>query len=177
MKVSTTRTGQVAMAGQVVFGSRSFYSSHPATIRVVPTIERRWHGTTSRSSWPRRRMTTTTASATTAQSQPQPQPQLQSQSQSGSGSGSSSPSTPQLNSNSDFDSNSSQNPSVDKTEGTRIRNNARERLFFEEEPTSLRMRTSTIPGPNGRRAMDELARVFDVRSLTLVADYGASLGN
>lgn len=52
-----------------------------------------------------------------------------------------------------------------------------ERPFFENEPRTPRLQSKSLPGPNGRRAMEELEGVFDTRSLNLVVDYRASFGN
>jgi 4-aminobutyrate aminotransferase / (S)-3-amino-2-methylpropionate transaminase len=48
--------------------------------------------------------------------------------------------------------------------------------FFPDEPTAPIIRTA-IPGPNSKRAITDLDRVFDTRSLNMIANYQKSLGN
>jgi 4-aminobutyrate aminotransferase/(S)-3-amino-2-methylpropionate transaminase len=48
--------------------------------------------------------------------------------------------------------------------------------FFPDEPTGPRV-TTPIPGPNAKRALEELDKVFDTRSLNMMANYQHSYGN
>lgn len=48
--------------------------------------------------------------------------------------------------------------------------------FFPEEPTAPTIRTS-IPGPVSTNAIKELDKVFDTRSLNMIANYNESFGN
>lgn len=48
--------------------------------------------------------------------------------------------------------------------------------FFLDEPTNPVVRT-TIPGPNSRKAIQDLDKVFDTRSLNMMANYQNSYGN
>lgn len=48
--------------------------------------------------------------------------------------------------------------------------------FFSDEPTGPTVKGS-IPGPNGTKAIQKLDKVFDTRSLNLMADYPSSYGN
>ncbi|KAL9624644.1 MAG: hypothetical protein Q9160_001309 [Pyrenula sp. 1 TL-2023] len=48
--------------------------------------------------------------------------------------------------------------------------------FFPDEPHGPQIRTQ-IPGPNSQRAIAELDRVFDTRSLNMLANYQNSYGN
>ena len=48
--------------------------------------------------------------------------------------------------------------------------------FFAEEPSAPSVRTS-IPGPMSTEAIKELDKVFDTRSLNMMADYTQSFGN
>ncbi|MCJ1239409.1 4-aminobutyrate transaminase [Varicellaria rhodocarpa] len=49
-------------------------------------------------------------------------------------------------------------------------------LFFPDEPRAPQIKT-TIPGPKSKRAIQELDRVFDTRSLNMLANYQNSFGN
>lgn len=53
---------------------------------------------------------------------------------------------------------------------------AAEKPYFPNEPTGPKMATA-IPGPNNKQAIAELDKVFDVRSLNMLADYTKSNGN
>lgn len=48
--------------------------------------------------------------------------------------------------------------------------------FFPNEPRGPYIRTA-IPGPEGKKAIAELDRVFDIRSLNMMANYQNSFGN
>ncbi|KAI9776666.1 MAG: 4-aminobutyrate transaminase [Peltula sp. TS41687] len=48
--------------------------------------------------------------------------------------------------------------------------------FFPDEPRAPQIRTQ-IPGPKSKKAIEELDRVFDTRSLNMLADYKSSYGN
>jgi len=51
-----------------------------------------------------------------------------------------------------------------------------EQPFFPDEPTSPIIKTS-IPGPQSKKAVERLSKVFDTRSLNMMADYSRSYGN
>ncbi|CAO2648190.1 Nn.00g074570.m01.CDS01 [Neocucurbitaria sp. VM-36] len=51
-----------------------------------------------------------------------------------------------------------------------------EQSFFPDEPTAPIVKTE-IPGPNSKKAIERLSKVFDTRSLNMVADYSRSYGN
>lgn len=53
---------------------------------------------------------------------------------------------------------------------------AEEQPFFPNEPSGPHIRTP-IPGPQSRKAIEQLGKVFDTRSLTMVANYSHSVGN
>ena len=48
--------------------------------------------------------------------------------------------------------------------------------FFHDEPQAPTIRTA-IPGPKSKAAIAELDRVFDTRSLNMMANYQDSYGN
>lgn len=48
--------------------------------------------------------------------------------------------------------------------------------FFTSEPEKPIVKTA-IPGPKSKAAIEELDRVFDTRSLNMLADYQKSIGN
>ena len=48
--------------------------------------------------------------------------------------------------------------------------------FFENEPRGPHIATA-IPGPKSKNAITELNKVFDTRSLNMLADYKHSFGN
>lgn len=48
--------------------------------------------------------------------------------------------------------------------------------FFTNEPSGPTVK-SAIPGPNDKKAIEKLDKVFDVRSLNMIADYQKSVGN
>ncbi|KAL2219889.1 4-aminobutyrate aminotransferase [Thermoascus aurantiacus ATCC 26904] len=48
--------------------------------------------------------------------------------------------------------------------------------YFPNEPKAPQVKT-TIPGPKNQAAMAELDKVFDIRSLNMLADYEKSIGN
>lgn len=51
-----------------------------------------------------------------------------------------------------------------------------EKPFISGEPSEPICKTS-IPGPQSKKAIEDLDKVFDTRSLNLLADYTKSLGN
>jgi 4-aminobutyrate aminotransferase/(S)-3-amino-2-methylpropionate transaminase len=51
-----------------------------------------------------------------------------------------------------------------------------EQAFFPDEPTGPTVSTS-IPGPKSVKAIERLSKVFDTRSLNMMADYQRSYGN
>jgi 4-aminobutyrate aminotransferase/(S)-3-amino-2-methylpropionate transaminase len=51
-----------------------------------------------------------------------------------------------------------------------------EHPFFPDEPSGPSVKTA-IPGPQTKKAIAELDKVFDTRSLNMMADYRKSYGN
>lgn len=51
-----------------------------------------------------------------------------------------------------------------------------EQPFFPDEPKGPTMRTQ-IPGPESVKAIERLSKVFDTRSLNMMANYQRSYGN
>lgn len=51
-----------------------------------------------------------------------------------------------------------------------------EQPFFPDEPRLPTVRTA-IPGPESKKAIERLSKVFDTRSLNMMADYSRSYGN
>lgn len=51
-----------------------------------------------------------------------------------------------------------------------------EQPFFPDEPLGPQIRTE-IPGPKSKKAIEELDKVFDTRSLNMIANYQQSFGN
>jgi 4-aminobutyrate aminotransferase/(S)-3-amino-2-methylpropionate transaminase len=51
-----------------------------------------------------------------------------------------------------------------------------EQPFFPDEPTGPIIQTE-IPGPESKKAVERLSKVFDTRSLNMMADYSRSYGN
>ena len=51
-----------------------------------------------------------------------------------------------------------------------------EQPFFPDEPRGPQVRTA-IPGPESKKAIEKLHKVFDTRSLNMLADYRNSFGN
>jgi 4-aminobutyrate aminotransferase / (S)-3-amino-2-methylpropionate transaminase len=51
-----------------------------------------------------------------------------------------------------------------------------ERPFFADEPQRPAVLTS-IPGPETRKILEDLDKVFDTRSAYMLANYEKSLGN
>ena len=51
-----------------------------------------------------------------------------------------------------------------------------EQPFFPDEPSGPIIKT-VIPGPQSKKAIQELDRVFDTRSLNMLANYQKSFGN
>ena len=51
-----------------------------------------------------------------------------------------------------------------------------EQSFLPNEPTGPTVKTS-IPGPQSKKAIEDLDKVFDTRSLNMLADYTKSYGN
>lgn len=50
------------------------------------------------------------------------------------------------------------------------------KAFFSDEPDGPSLK-SEIPGPKSKELIKELDRVFDTRSLNMMADYDKSVGN
>jgi 4-aminobutyrate aminotransferase/(S)-3-amino-2-methylpropionate transaminase len=48
--------------------------------------------------------------------------------------------------------------------------------FFPDEPAGPIVKTA-IPGPQSKKAIEDLDKVFDTRSLNMLADYTQSFGN
>lgn len=48
--------------------------------------------------------------------------------------------------------------------------------LFPDEPTGAIVRTE-IPGPKSKAAIERLGKVFDTRSLNMMANYNQSYGN
>ncbi len=53
---------------------------------------------------------------------------------------------------------------------------AGEHPFFPDEPAGPIIKTA-IPGPESKKAIAELDKVFDTRSLNMLANYQKSIGN
>ncbi|TAQ89763.1 hypothetical protein B7494_g1938 [Chlorociboria aeruginascens] len=53
---------------------------------------------------------------------------------------------------------------------------AREKPFFPDEPSGPVVKTA-IPGPQSKKAIEELDKVYDTRSLNMLANYQKSFGN
>ena len=51
-----------------------------------------------------------------------------------------------------------------------------EHSFFPDEPRQPIVKTA-IPGPESKKAIERLSKVFDTRSLNMMADYSQSYGN
>jgi 4-aminobutyrate aminotransferase/(S)-3-amino-2-methylpropionate transaminase len=51
-----------------------------------------------------------------------------------------------------------------------------EQSFFPDEPKLPIVKTQ-IPGPKSQKAIEKLSKVFDTRSLNMMADYSRSYGN
>jgi 4-aminobutyrate aminotransferase/(S)-3-amino-2-methylpropionate transaminase len=51
-----------------------------------------------------------------------------------------------------------------------------EQPFFPDEPKGPSVQTA-IPGPKSTKAIERLSKVFDTRSLNMMADYKRSFGN
>jgi 4-aminobutyrate aminotransferase/(S)-3-amino-2-methylpropionate transaminase len=51
-----------------------------------------------------------------------------------------------------------------------------EQPFFPDEPRQPIVATE-IPGPKSKKAIERLSKVFDTRSLNMMADYSRSYGN
>jgi 4-aminobutyrate aminotransferase/(S)-3-amino-2-methylpropionate transaminase len=51
-----------------------------------------------------------------------------------------------------------------------------EQPFFSDEPSAPIVKTA-IPGPESKKAIEELDKVFDTRSLNMLANYQKSYGN
>ena len=51
-----------------------------------------------------------------------------------------------------------------------------EQPFFPDEPRLPIVQTQ-IPGPKSQKAIERLSKVFDTRSLNMMADYSRSYGN
>ena len=50
-------------------------------------------------------------------------------------------------------------------------------FFVTDEPRAPHMETSTVPGPKGTQAVQELDAVFETRSVNMLANYPKSSGN
>lgn len=48
--------------------------------------------------------------------------------------------------------------------------------YFAEEPKEPIVKTE-IPGPESKKAIEKLNKVFDTRALNMMADYTKSVGN
>ncbi|KAH5951103.1 4-aminobutyrate aminotransferase [Parastagonospora nodorum] len=57
-----------------------------------------------------------------------------------------------------------------------VRPDASEQPFFPDEPAGPIVQTQ-IPGPESKKAVERLSKVFDTRSLNMMADYSRSYGN
>lgn len=51
------------------------------------------------------------------------------------------------------------------------------KAFYEGEPAGPVLKTKSLPGPEGKKAIEELSKVFETRSLSIMADYNKSVGN
>lgn len=51
-----------------------------------------------------------------------------------------------------------------------------EQPFFPDEPAGPTVKTA-IPGPQSKKAIEDLHKVFDTRSLNMLANYEKSYGN
>ena len=51
-----------------------------------------------------------------------------------------------------------------------------EQPFFPDEPSGPTVKAA-IPGPQSKKAIEELNKVFDIRSLNMLANYEKSFGN
>jgi 4-aminobutyrate aminotransferase/(S)-3-amino-2-methylpropionate transaminase len=51
-----------------------------------------------------------------------------------------------------------------------------EQPFFPDEPAGPIVKTA-IPGPQSKKAIEDLDKVFDTRSLNMLANYQKSFGN
>jgi 4-aminobutyrate aminotransferase/(S)-3-amino-2-methylpropionate transaminase len=51
-----------------------------------------------------------------------------------------------------------------------------EQAFFPDEPTAPIVKTQ-IPGPESSREIERLGKIFDTRSLNMMANYQQSYGN
>jgi 4-aminobutyrate aminotransferase/(S)-3-amino-2-methylpropionate transaminase len=51
-----------------------------------------------------------------------------------------------------------------------------EHSFFPDEPRQPIVKTA-IPGPESKKAIERLSKVFDTRSLNMIANYSQSYGN
>ena len=49
-------------------------------------------------------------------------------------------------------------------------------VYLTDEPSGPSVKTA-IPGPNSQKAIDRLAKVFETRSMNMLADYNKSVGN
>jgi 4-aminobutyrate aminotransferase / (S)-3-amino-2-methylpropionate transaminase len=59
---------------------------------------------------------------------------------------------------------------------SKLPENTGEEPFFPDEPTGPIVKTQ-IPGPKSKEIIKDLDKVFDTRSLNMVANYQKSLGN
>jgi len=73
------------------------------------------------------------------------------------------------------DTSSGESPLLDADYASAMSFNTRS-TYFPDEPRAPSMRTS-FPGPNSKAAIQDLDKVFDTRSLNMIADYSKSAGN
>lgn len=59
---------------------------------------------------------------------------------------------------------------------SKLPESTREEPFFPDEPTGPTVKTQ-IPGPKSKEIIQDLDKVFDTRSLNMVANYQKSFGN
>jgi 4-aminobutyrate aminotransferase/(S)-3-amino-2-methylpropionate transaminase len=57
-----------------------------------------------------------------------------------------------------------------------LRRHYASQAYFPDEPAQPTVKT-TIPGPESTKAIETLSKVFDTRSLNMMADYTKSHGN
>lgn len=66
--------------------------------------------------------------------------------------------------------------SVGAAIASKLPESTREEPFFPNEPPGPIIKTE-IPGPESKKAIEELNKVFDTRSLNMLANYQQSFGN
>jgi 4-aminobutyrate aminotransferase/(S)-3-amino-2-methylpropionate transaminase len=57
-----------------------------------------------------------------------------------------------------------------------LRRHYASQAYFADEPAAPTVKTA-IPGPESTKAIERLSKVFDTRSLNMMADYTKSHGN